>query len=68
MHEGMVSLTESTLINLKNTSFAVTADLLIPEGGAEAVVIPQGGAYVGWSLYIKGGIQHYRHNFVSLAR
>jgi arylsulfatase len=68
LYEGMVGLTESTLINLKNKSFAVTADLLIPEGGAEGVVIAQGGAYAGWSLYVKGGIPHYCHNFVSLAR
>jgi hypothetical protein len=32
------------------------------------VIIAQGGSYAGWSLYLKDGVAHYCHNFVSLAR
>jgi hypothetical protein len=30
------------------------------------VIIAQGGSYAGWSLYLKDGVAHYCHNFVSL--
>jgi hypothetical protein len=32
------------------------------------VIIAQGGSYAGWSLYLKDGVPHYCHNFVSLGR
>jgi arylsulfatase A-like enzyme len=39
---GMRRLSESSVINLKNKSFAVTADIMIPDGGASGVIISQG--------------------------
>ena len=45
-----VHMPELAIVNFKNRSFEMTAHLDIPEGGAEGVVICQGGNMAGWSL------------------
>jgi arylsulfatase len=65
---GMGRLSESSVINTKNKSHAVTAEIVVPETGAEGVIIAQGGAFAGWSLYAKGGRLTYCYNFLGLQR
>ena len=65
---GMGRLTEATMLNVKNRSHAVTAQVTVPEGGANGVIIAQGGAFGGWSLYAKDGQLVYCHNFLGLRR
>jgi arylsulfatase len=65
---GMGRLTEATLLNLKNRSHSVTAEVVVPEGGAEGVVIAQGGAFGGWALYAKAGKPVYCYNLLGLRR
>ena len=48
---GMGRLTENSVVNLKNKSHAVTAQIVVPDSGAQGVLIAQGGAFGGWSLY-----------------
>ena len=40
---GMGRLTESSIVNTKNKSHAVTAEVIVPPSGAEGVIIAQGG-------------------------
>ena len=54
VYEGMKGIPENGFINVKNRSFVITADIEIPEAGAEGVVIAQGGEMGGWSLYRQG--------------
>ena len=49
---GMGRLSENSVLNLKNKSFAVTADLSVPDPGANGVIVAQGGRFGGWSLYL----------------
>jgi arylsulfatase len=65
---GMGRLSESSIINVKNKSHAVTAEIVVPETGAEGVIIAQGGAFAGWSLYAKSGRLKYCYNFLGLQR
>ena len=65
---GMARLTENTTINIKNKSHAVTAEVVVPDTGAEGVIIAQGGAYAGWSLYAKDGKPTYCYNLLALQR
>ncbi len=65
---GMGRLTESSVINLKNKSHSVTAEIVVPDGGAEGVIIAQGGAFAGWVLYLHDGKPAYCHNLLSLQR
>jgi len=50
-------------LNFKNTSFDLIAHLQIPDGGAEGVIICQGGSMAGWTLYLRDGIPHYTYNY-----
>ena len=66
LYGGMSGLTESSLLNLKNKSFAVTSELVVPADGASGVVISQGGEHAGWAIYLLDGVPHYTHNFLGL--
>ena len=68
LYGGMGRLSENSVLNLKNKSHAVTAEIVVPEGGGEGVLIAQGGAFAGWSLYLHEGRPKYCHNLAGLAR
>ncbi|HKW09453.1 MAG TPA: arylsulfatase [Gemmatimonadaceae bacterium] len=63
---GMGRLTESSILNLHNKSYAVTADIVVPKEGADGVIIALGGITGGWSLYAKGGTLKHCYNFFGL--
>src|ERR1044072_6172277 len=64
----MGRLSENSVINIKNKSHAVSAEIEVPEGGASGVLIAQGGAYAGWSLYLHEGRPRYCYNLLGLQR
>jgi arylsulfatase A-like enzyme len=66
LYEGMGRLSENSVLVLKNRSHAVTAQIDVPDGGAEGVIVAQGGAYAGWSLYLHEGRPAYCYNFFGL--
>jgi arylsulfatase len=66
LSEGMDSMSENVFINIKNRSLSITADLEIPKGGADGVILAQGGRFGGWSLYLKDGKPIYCYNFIGL--
>lgn len=68
LYEGMEGMMENTFINIKNKSFAITADLDIPKNGAKGVILTQGGRFGGWSLYLKDGTPEFTYNFLGLER
>jgi arylsulfatase len=68
MFGGMGRLTEATIINIKNKSHAITAQITVPKSGAEGVIIAQGDAFGGWSLYAKDGRPVYCYNLLGLKR
>lgn len=66
LRPGMTRLNENTVLNVKNTSFTVTATLTVGDEPPEGVVIAQGGSFGGWSLYFRHGVPSYAHNFVGM--
>ena len=63
---GMGRLSENSVINIKNKSHSVTAEVVVPQSGASGVIIAQGGAFAGWSLYAKDGKLKYCYNLLGL--
>lgn len=63
---GMDRMGETVFINIKNRSFSITADVEIPQGGANGVILAQGGRFGGLSLYLKDGKPTYCYNFLGL--
>ena len=68
LYSGMGRLTEATVLNVKNRSHAVTAQVVVAEGGAAGVIFAQGGEFGGWALYVSDGRPTYCHNFLGLQR
>ncbi len=68
LYGGMGRLSENSVINLKNKSHAVSAAIVIPDGGGDGVIIAQGGAFAGWALYLQDGKPKYCHNLAGLQR
>jgi arylsulfatase A-like enzyme len=68
VYEGMIGMSENVFINLKNKSHTITADVEIPTGGANGVILAQAGRFGGWSLYLKDGKPTYTYNFLGLQR
>jgi len=66
--EGMIGMTENVFINIKNRSHSVTAEVEIPQGGANGVILSQAGRFGGWSLYLKDGKPTYAYNFLGLKK
>ena len=63
---GMSRLNEACVVNSHNKSHAVTAEVLVPESGAQGVIVAQGGLTGGWSLYAKDGKPKFCYNLVGL--
>jgi arylsulfatase len=68
LHAGMKGMSENVFLNVKNRSLPITADVESPAGGANGVIIAQGGRFGGWSLYFKNGKPVYTYNFLGLQR
>jgi arylsulfatase A-like enzyme len=54
-YPGMIRIPEASAPDLKNKSFRITAEVEIPEGGADGVLVTQGGRFGGWGLLVIEG-------------
>ena len=63
---GMGRLSENSVVSIKNKSFSVTAEIEVPAGGANGVIIAQGGRFGGWSLYAKDGKAKFVYNVLGI--
>jgi hypothetical protein len=68
LFRGMGRLSENSVVVVKNKSHSVTAEIVVPEGGANGVIVAQGGAFGGWSLYLFVGKPVYCYNLFGLQR
>jgi arylsulfatase A-like enzyme len=66
VYEGMTGMSENVFINTKNRSHIITAEVEVPEGGANGVILAQAGRFGGWSLYLKDGKPTYTYNWLGL--
>ncbi|MFJ4678128.1 arylsulfatase [Kitasatospora sp. NPDC088783] len=68
LYPGMTRLGENVALNVKNKSFNVTAELDVPDAGAEGVVVCQGGRTGGWVLMADKGRLAFHYNYCGLLR
>jgi arylsulfatase A-like enzyme len=68
LFRGMGRLGENCVVNIKCKSHNVSADLVVPEGGAQGVIVAQGGICGGWSFYVKDGKLKYCYNLLGIHR
>ena len=65
---GMGRLTENSVVNIKNKSHAVTAEVVVPAVWRRRRHHRPGGVIGGWSLYAKDGKLKYCYNFFGVQR
>jgi hypothetical protein len=53
---------------LLNTSYTITADLEVPQGGAEGMILTSGGRFAGYGFYLLKGKPVFLWNMVDLER
>jgi arylsulfatase A-like enzyme len=64
--EPVTGLPSSAAPNLLNTSCTITADIDVPQGGAEGVVVKAGGRFGGYGLYLLKGKPVFTWNLLDL--
>jgi len=62
LFSGLGRLPENVVLNTKNKSHTVTAEVVLPEKDANGVIVAIGGGFGGWSFYIKDGRLKYCYN------
>jgi arylsulfatase len=67
-HPGQVAVPEGACPPVLNKSFVLTADVVIPERGAEGMVFTVGGLTGGFGLYVREGRAHFVYNFLAIDR
>lgn len=63
--DGMI-LSEQSLVDIKNKSYTVTAEVDVYEGDAQGIIFAQGANFGGWALYAKDGKLKYAYNYLGL--
>jgi arylsulfatase A-like enzyme len=66
--EPVVGIPGSTAPSLLNTSYTITAEITVPDGGANGVIVKDGGRFGGWGLYLLKGKPVFTWNLLGLLR
>ena len=61
-------VTEGAAPDVKHKNHTITASVVIPEDGAEGVLLTHGGRFGGYGLFVKDGKLVYHHNLVGVSR
>jgi arylsulfatase len=59
-------VTEEAAVNIRNRSHTITAEVSIPDDGAEGILLVHGSMLGGYVMFVQNGRLHYVHNFVGL--
>jgi arylsulfatase len=64
----MTGLPQGDSPSLLNTSYTITADITVPEGGAEGMILTSGGRFAGYGFYLLKGKPVFLWNLIDLER
>jgi arylsulfatase A-like enzyme len=64
----MVGLPQGDSPAILNTSYTITADIEVPKGGAEGMLLTSGGRFAGYGFYLLKGKPVFLWNLVDLER
>jgi len=67
-YPGLVRIPEGAAPDLKNKSYQIKAEVVIPEGGAEGMLLTHGGRFSGYGLYLLKGKPVFHYNLAGVAR
>jgi arylsulfatase len=64
---GITRIPEGAAPDIKNKSFRITADVVLPKGGEQGVLVTQGGLSAGYALMFKAGKPVFHYNWLNVA-
>ncbi|MFG0294685.1 MAG: sulfatase-like hydrolase/transferase, partial [Maioricimonas sp. JB045] len=64
----MTGLPQGDAPYLLDTSYTITADITVPEGGAEGMIVTSGGRFAGYGFYLLKGKPVFLWNLLDLQR
>jgi len=64
----MVGLPQGDSPFILNSSYTITAEIDVPAGGAEGMILTSGGRFAGYGFYLLGGKPVFLWNLVNLER
>jgi arylsulfatase len=64
----MIGLPQGDSPLLLNTSYTITAEITVPEGGAEGMILTSGGRFAGYGFYLLEGKPVFLWNMLNLER
>ncbi len=64
----MVGLPQGDSPFLLNSSYTISADITVPEGGAEGMILTSGGRFAGYGFYLLKGKPVFLWNLIDLKR
>ncbi|WP_207394717.1 hypothetical protein [Bremerella alba] len=68
VYPNLLRLTEGSSPDLKHKSHTITADVVVPDGGADGVLFTQRGEFCGYGFYVKDGKLMYHYNLAGVDR
>jgi arylsulfatase len=63
----LTRIPEGAAPDVKNKSFRITADVVLPKGGEQGTLLTQGGLAAGYALLFQGGKPVFHYNLVNVA-
>ncbi|MCU4155279.1 hypothetical protein J1N10_04790 [Carboxylicivirga sp. A043] len=67
-YDDMIRIPEGSAPDLKNKSFGIAAEVVIPKGGAEGLLMTQGGRFAGLGLFVQNNRLVFHYNLVGVKR
>jgi arylsulfatase len=64
----MVGLPQGDSPSILNSSYTITADITVPKGGAEGMILTSGGRFAGYGFYLLKGKPVFLWNVIDLKR
>ena len=58
---GLTGVPNSGAPSILNKSYTITAEVTIPKGGAEGMIVTEGGRFGGYGLFLSKGVAGVRH-------
>jgi arylsulfatase len=66
-YPGLVRIPEGAAPDTKNKSWQIKAEVVIPKGGAEGMLLTHGGRFSGWGFYLLKGKPVFNYNLAGVA-
>lgn len=67
-YEGMTALPQGACLPMLNKSWKITAEVDLPDGAAEGMIVTQGGSEGGYGLYLREGKPTFVYNYLGMDR